>query len=254
MVQERICQARDGSNTPIRSYYEEGEYVPGTPASLYYGIDQIGSVRRVFASTTSAPAYNYDPNGVPLQATAPVTDFVFGGMFYNADSGLYLTNYRAYDPVAGRWLSRDLIGETSDPLANLYAYVSGNTPNVVDPLGLVGTPSPSQGLSAPSEGCQEVKALPRNRGQPPCLLAGLEGIPCGVAGGGGGGGGGGGIRGSGRGGEHTKNPRPSNLPKHEEGQTRKKRDYGGEKGDERRDPPRRKPPGWKGPWPPSDNE
>ena len=28
-----ICQSRDGSNTPIRSYYDEGEYVPGTPAS-----------------------------------------------------------------------------------------------------------------------------------------------------------------------------------------------------------------------------
>src|SRR5215207_4144711 len=92
-----ICQSRDGSNTLIRSYYSEGEYVPGTPAALYYGIDQIGSVRRVFASTTSAPAYGYDPYGLPLQVTAPLTDFVYGGMVYNADSGLYLTNYRAYD-------------------------------------------------------------------------------------------------------------------------------------------------------------
>jgi hypothetical protein len=64
-----ICQARDGTNTPIRSYYAEGEYVPGTPASLYYGIDQIGSVRRVFASPMSAPAYGYDPYGVPLQVS-----------------------------------------------------------------------------------------------------------------------------------------------------------------------------------------
>jgi|UPI000566943F hypothetical protein len=32
-------------------------------------VDQIGSVRRVFASTSSAPAYDYDPFGVPLQAT-----------------------------------------------------------------------------------------------------------------------------------------------------------------------------------------
>ena len=88
-----ICQSRDGSNTPIRSYYDEGEYVPGTPAqTLYYGTDQIGSVRRVFASTTSAPAYGYDPYGLPLQVTAPITDFVYGGMFYNADSGLYLTS------------------------------------------------------------------------------------------------------------------------------------------------------------------
>jgi RHS repeat-associated protein len=131
-----ICQARNSSNTPIRGYYDEGEYVPGSPAQpYYYGVDQIGSVRRAFASTSSAPAYTYDPYGVPLQSTAPVTDFVYGGMFYNADSGLYLTRYRAYDPVAGRWLSRDRAGEKTDPTGNLYAYVGGNPLGQVDPLG-----------------------------------------------------------------------------------------------------------------------
>ncbi len=134
---EDICQARNASNSAIRSYYDEGEFVPGSPAQpYYYGIDQIGSVRRVFASTSSAPAYGYDPYGLALQATAPLTDFVYGGMFYNADSGLYLTHYRAYDPVAGRWLSRDLIGEPSDPAANLYLYAGGNPISRIDPLGL----------------------------------------------------------------------------------------------------------------------
>ena len=131
-----ICQARNASNATTRSYYGEGEFVPGTPNQpYYYGVDQIGSVRRAFATTSSAPAYGYDAYGVPLQATAPVTDFVYGGMFYNADSGLYLTNYRAYDPVAGRWLSRDPLEEQSDPLANLYPYVEGNPINLVDPYG-----------------------------------------------------------------------------------------------------------------------
>ena len=130
-----ICQSRDGSNTPVRSYYAEGEYVPGTPASLYYGIDQIGSVRRVFASATSAPAYGYDPYGLPLQATVPITDFVYGGMFYNADSGLYLTQYRVYDPVGGRWISRDPLGEATHAAANLYPYVNGNPVSLVDPDG-----------------------------------------------------------------------------------------------------------------------
>jgi RHS repeat-associated protein len=113
----RICQARDASNSPTRGYYDEGEFVPGTPGqSYYYGADQIRSVRRVFASATNAPAYSYDPYGIPLQGTALLTDFGYAGMFYNADSGLYLTQYRAYDPVAGRWLSRDPIGEMSNQL------------------------------------------------------------------------------------------------------------------------------------------
>ena len=50
--------------------------------------------------------------------------------------------------------------------------------------------------------------------------------------------------------EHVKGKRNSTKGKHQEGQTRKLRDRGGEKGDIKRDPPRLRPPGWKGPWPP----
>ncbi len=133
---ERLCQARVGGNAPTRSYYDEGELVPGSPAQpLYYGPDQIGSVRRVFASATSAPAYGYDPYGNALQGTAPLTDFNYAGMFYNADSGLYLTQYRAYDPVAGRWLSRDPISEATDRTANMYVYANGIPTVYVDPDG-----------------------------------------------------------------------------------------------------------------------
>jgi RHS repeat-associated protein len=131
-----ICQARNAGNTAIRSYYSEGELVPGTPNQpFYYGKDQIGSVRRAFASTSSAPACSYDPYGIPLQATAPVTDLVYAGMFFNADSGLYLTKNRVFDPVAGRWLSRDRLGEKTDPTGNLYSYVSGNPIIFSDPEG-----------------------------------------------------------------------------------------------------------------------
>ena len=62
------CQARDATNATIRQYLDEGEFVPGTPGQpYYYGIDQIGSVRRVFASTSTAPAYAYHPYGNSLQ-------------------------------------------------------------------------------------------------------------------------------------------------------------------------------------------
>jgi len=51
--------------------------------------------------------------------------------------------------------------------------------------------------------------------------------------------------------EHTNNARQSTLNKHQEGQARKQRDYGGEKGDLRRPQyPRKPPPNWKGSWPP----
>jgi RHS repeat-associated protein len=131
-----LCQVRNAANAVTRAYYDEGEFVPGAPAQrLYYGADQIGSVRRVFASTGSAPAYAYDPYGVALQGTAPLTDFGYAGMFWHADSGLYLTQYRAYDPTLGRWLSRDPYDEGSDPQANLYTYVGGNPVTLTDPTG-----------------------------------------------------------------------------------------------------------------------
>jgi RHS repeat-associated protein len=137
----RICQARNAANTTSREYLAEGEFVPGSPGQPYvYGIDQVGSVRRAFADATTAPAFSYEPYGNALQATPPATDLGYAGMFYNADSGLYLTQFRAYDPVAGRWLSRDPIGESSDPAGNLYPYVGGNPLSLTDPFGLDGIP------------------------------------------------------------------------------------------------------------------
>jgi RHS repeat-associated protein len=133
----QLCQARSASNSPTRGYYAEGEFVPGSPGqTFFYGVDQIGSVRRIFASASSAPAYGYDPYGNALQTTAAFTDLGYTGMFFNSDSGIYLTQYRAYDPVIGRWLSRDPVGERSDPAANLYSYVGSNPISQNDPTGL----------------------------------------------------------------------------------------------------------------------
>ena len=50
--------------------------------------------------------------------------------------------------------------------------------------------------------------------------------------------------------EHVQGARESTRGKHEAGKTRKLRDRGGEKGDSNRVIPRRRPRGWKGPWPP----
>ena len=52
---------------------------------------------------------------------------------------------------------------------------------------------------------------------------------------------------------HSKDARPSTEQKHQDGEARNKRDRGGEKGDARRTPPRKRPDGWRGPWPPPPN-
>lgn len=130
------CQARNSSNAVIRSYYAEGEFVPGSPGTpYYYAPDQLGSVRRVF-SAASSPSYDYDSYGNPLQTTATLTDYGYAGLFTHQPSGLYLAQNRIYDPVTGRWLSRDPNEEASNPYGNLYAYAGGNPISLDDPAGL----------------------------------------------------------------------------------------------------------------------
>jgi RHS repeat-associated protein len=116
----RICQARNSGNTVTRSYYTEGEVMPAASARLYYGPDQLDSVRDVYATSpvfSTVQTYDYDPYGKPTQmpTSGPLTDFRYAGMFYHADSGLYLTQYRIYDPRTARWLSRDPLGEIGKP-------------------------------------------------------------------------------------------------------------------------------------------
>jgi len=52
---------------------------------------------------------------------------------------------------------------------------------------------------------------------------------------------------------HRTNQRESNRTQHEQGQRRRGMDRGGERGDDRRQVPRRRPSGHRGPWPPRKN-
>lgn len=123
----KMCQARDINNTPLRSYFDQGEVVEGeVKHPLYYGVDQLGSVRRVFEADGSAPSYDFNPYGVPLQSTASLTDFGYAGMFSNAESSLNLTLYRAYNPETGIWLSRDPLGEAPGIAQTILPLLSKN--------------------------------------------------------------------------------------------------------------------------------
>jgi YD repeat-containing protein len=96
----QLCQAVNPNGTVARSYFAEGETVAAPATGLYYGPDRLGSARYVAAFSgppATAQIYNYDPYGNPIQTPAgsPLTDRRFAGMFYHADSGLYLTRTRA---------------------------------------------------------------------------------------------------------------------------------------------------------------
>lgn len=133
----QIAQRRASNGSSVeRSYYGHG-FVEGT-ADYFYTKDHLGSIREVVASdgTTIEAVYDYSPWGEvsKIGGSGVESDFLYTGHFYNDESDLHLTLYRAYNPELGMWLSRDPIAENGG--INLYAYVGNNPVNFWDPFGL----------------------------------------------------------------------------------------------------------------------
>jgi RHS repeat-associated protein len=86
---------------------------------------------------TASGSYEYSPFGETLRATGLMANenpYRFSTKRTDATTGSILYEYRAYDPIKGRWLSRDPLQE----LGGLHLYLSlGNDPiNYIDPFGL----------------------------------------------------------------------------------------------------------------------
>jgi RHS repeat-associated protein len=90
----------------------------------------------VKASDRSVSArYEYGPFGETLvvEETGVSNPFRFSTKYHDSETGWYYYGYRYYDPVTGRWPSRDPIEERGG--VNLYAFVGNDAPNHVDVLG-----------------------------------------------------------------------------------------------------------------------
>ena len=134
----RICEERDGTGATVKKrFFEQGEQrVGGSDAgNYYYSRDHLGSIREVTDSNGAVRAvYDYDPYGNQVVVNGNMTvDLGYTGHYFHAPSGLNLTLYRAYNPVLGRWISRDPIGE--DGGVNLYGYVQNSPLISTDPDG-----------------------------------------------------------------------------------------------------------------------
>src|SRR5690606_15012254 len=81
--------------------------------------------------------YTYDAFGQKNRAYgvfAATNPFGFSSKYEDSETGLLYYGYRYYDPVGGRWLSRDPIGEEGG--LNLYGFVGNNAVSRWDYLGL----------------------------------------------------------------------------------------------------------------------
>ena len=132
---DRICQSRDGNDTPTKLYFVEGVRPAGI-AGYVYGIDQLGTVRDQTAISGGAiTSFDYDPYGSLTRQTGPAaSELGFAGLFGDGASNLLMANFRAYDPPSSRWASKDPIREAGG--SNLYIYADSNPIALTDPLGL----------------------------------------------------------------------------------------------------------------------
>ncbi|MHB1465482.1 MAG: RHS repeat-associated core domain-containing protein, partial [Thermoleophilia bacterium] len=132
--------------------------------TYFYHTNAHGDVTSITGTDGNPLAsFTYDAWGVPTELTATGQSvptgtwagspgeglfFLFGGMLYDAATGLYLTKSRVYDPKTGRFLSRDILDESGkngvykgfpfgkDAIGtNLYGWCTNNPATKVDPSG-----------------------------------------------------------------------------------------------------------------------
>ncbi len=105
----------------------------------YYVYNGHGDVIQVLnESGTAVNSYEYDEWGNTLSCSEQVANPIrYAGEYYDEESGLYYLRARYYDPVLGRFISKDPVeGDVTNPLSlNRYGYCAGNPLIYVDPSG-----------------------------------------------------------------------------------------------------------------------
>jgi RHS repeat-associated protein len=119
----------DGLDRPV-SMWRGGE-------TYFYLLDLQGSVHGIVDNTGVLTAtYQYDPWGNLLVSTGALENPLrYTAREFDEESGLYYNRFRYYDPVVGRFISRDPIGLRGG--TNLYSYVNNNSMRWRDPYGLI---------------------------------------------------------------------------------------------------------------------
>jgi RHS repeat-associated protein len=108
-------------------------------AESLFAYDGNGNVSELIAadSRSTVAHYEYDAFGNTVLATgtaAADNAYRFSTKYADDETGLVYYGKRFYDPTAGRWVTRDPIGEAGG--RNLYIFVANNGVLLVDAYGL----------------------------------------------------------------------------------------------------------------------
>ncbi len=109
---------------------------PGSHCVSYDGSGNVTALIDLADGSLSA-SYEYAPFGRTIDINGPFAannPYRFSTKAVDRDTGYYDYGYRHYDPVNGRWLSRDPLGEAGG--LNLYGFIGNDPINAIDYLGL----------------------------------------------------------------------------------------------------------------------
>jgi RHS repeat-associated protein len=139
----------DGTGSVTKTWYTQG---PGTDEHLalersgsfyYYHADGLGSIVDITdANRNVVQSYGYDSFGMAKPSTSFINNYTYTGREFDKETGLYYYRARYYDPMEGRFISKDPIGFKGGDV-NIYAYVGNNVINKTDPMGLQASSSQS---------------------------------------------------------------------------------------------------------------
>jgi RHS repeat-associated protein len=159
----QVVEELNSSGAVTRQYsyglqrISQQQAISNTWTPSFYGYDGGGSVR---ALTNSAGAvtdtYEYDGFGNQISSTGSTPNsYLYRGEYLDSDLGLYYLRARYYNPLTGRFMSRDpnepgLFGSNYYPVdpksLHKYLYAGGDPIDAFDPSGRVTVTKPKEGL------------------------------------------------------------------------------------------------------------
>jgi RHS repeat-associated protein len=117
----------------------ENQVIDNVWTPSFYGYDGFGTVRQL-TNTAGAvtDTFEYDAFGNAITQTGTMpNNYLYRGEQYDPDLGLYYLRARYYNPLSGRFMSRDPEDEDPTIPATLhkYIYAAGDPVNASDPMG-----------------------------------------------------------------------------------------------------------------------
>jgi RHS repeat-associated protein len=128
-----------GGSTTNDYVYDMGLLIAKVSGGVifYFHADTLGSIRLVTSGARTSFSSNYQPFGSQYGSSGTDPTYKYAGKPLDGATGLYYYGARYYDPITGRFITRD---PASQPLSDAqgrcgYAYARNNPETLTDPTG-----------------------------------------------------------------------------------------------------------------------